>query len=444
MNESGMRRSVSPVLLATLCILASVIVAEGASANGHVLLVKVDDTITTATAELMDEAVRNGEETRAEAIIILLNTPGGQLDATMRIVELIEGSTVPVVSYVYPEGAKAWSAGTLILMSSHVAVMAPHTIIGSAQPVSYSPFGGAEPIEDRKVVNALSLFMSEKARMHGRNETAARLFVEENLNLNTDDALRMKVVEASASSVNELLATINGFTLATAKGSTLVRTEGATVVGHSPSLRVTILKAVSNPLLAYLLFTLGFYALVLGLATPGYGGEVIGAVAILAGLIGLGFDINLGALLIAGLGAALLIAEAYTPGFGLLGGAGLFCLILGGFLIIPFAESKWLIAPEWYTYFTFMTLGVALILGGFTLFMVYKILQARRRRPVMETLIGSEVEAVDEIEEGGAGFVRSKGEYWKARAREKIPTGSKCLVVDKEGPILIVKLGKKE
>ncbi len=413
------------------------------SSSSSVILVSVEDTITGATFEVVDEAIEVGVDMDAEAVVIILDTPGGQLDATMKIVESIEGSVIPVVSYVYPKGAKAWSAGTLILMASHVAAMAPHTVIGSAQPVSYSPIGGSEPVEEDKVLNALSLFMAERARMHGRNETAARLFVEENLNLNSVDAHRMKVVEVLASNLDELFIKIDGFTVATSDGVATLKTRGAPIVEHSPSLRLSILAAISNPLLAYLLFTVGLYALAFGLASPGYGGEVIGAVALLTGLIGLGFDINLGALLIAGLGAVLMIAEAYTPGFGILGGAGLFCLVMGGILIIPFTPSKWLIAPEWYNYFASIALGVAAIIGGFTLFMVYKILQARRKRPVMGGVIGAEVEAVDEMAEGETGFVRYKGEYWKARAEERVKAGSKCSVVDKDGPILIVKPCKK-
>jgi membrane-bound serine protease (ClpP class) len=425
---------------ALLCnILITMAWAQTQPATGHFIVVEIRGLITSAAAEKVEEALKVGSDLQVEAIIIILDTPGGQLDATMRIVESIERSRIPVASFVYPIGAKAWSAGTIILVGSHIAAMAPHTIIGSAQPVSYSPLGGSEPVTDKKVLNAISTFIVERARMHNRNETAARLFVEENLNLNSEDAYRHNVIDVLASDLNDLLRLIDGRMVSTAGGRLTLKTKTASILDYSPSLRVSILTAISNPILAYLLFALGLYALIFGLATPGYGGEVIGAVALLTGLIGLGFDLNLGGLLILGLGALLMIAEAYTAGFGILGGAGIFCLILGGLLLLPYTSPKYLIAPEWYSQFTSIALGVLIVLGIFTLIMIYKILQARRRKPILGGLIGVEVEATEDIERGKTGFVRYMGEYWKARATEKIGAGDKALVIGKDGPILVIR-----
>jgi membrane-bound serine protease (ClpP class) len=428
-----------PIALLILLSFFSTHLSHIEASNSSVIVIEIKDTITAATSDMVEEAVRYGEEVGAEALVIILDTPGGQLDSTFMIIDTIEGSSVPVVSFVSPKGAKAWSAGTLILIGSHVAAMAPHTIIGSAQPVAYSPLGESEPVEESKVLNALSQFITERARMHGRNETAARLFITENLNLNSDDALRINVIDFQASDMDELLVKIDGFTVTTTEGPVTLMTKGANISEYSPSFRVSILRTISNPLLAYLLFTLGIYAFIFGLSSPGYGGEIIGVVALLTGLIGLGFDINLGALLIIGLGAVLMIAEAYTSGFGILGGAGLFCLIIGSLLMIPFTPSQWLVTPEWYGYFVSIVLAVAITLGGFTLLLVYKIFRAKRKKPFIKEVIGSEVEAIEDIEDGKIGFVRFKGEYWQARADGNIKAETKALVIEKDGPRLIIK-----
>ncbi len=207
-----------------------------------------------------------------------MNTPGGQLEATFKIIELIEASKIPVISFVYPSGAKAWSAGTFVLISSHIAAMAPYTIIGSAQPVSYSPIEGSEPIEDSKIINALSAFIAEKAKMHNRNETCARLFVEENLNLNSDYALKFRAIDLIALNIEELVDKLDGIKVKTAYGTSTLRTKNAIRIDYSQSLKVAFLTFISDPILAFLLFSVGLYAIIFGLASPGYGAEVLGAI----------------------------------------------------------------------------------------------------------------------------------------------------------------------
>ena len=406
--------------------------------NVTILITKIDKAITPATAELIEEALKAGDKSNAHAIIILLDTPGGQLEATFKIIELIEASEIPVISFVSPSGAKAWSAGTFILLSSHVAAMAPYTIIGSAQPVSYSPIQGSEPIQDAKIINALSAFISERARMHGRNETCARLFVEENLNLNEDYALKFGAIDIVASNVEELLEKLEGTKVETVSGTLTLRTKEAHYVEYSQSLRVTILTFISDPILAFLLFSIGMYAIIFGLSSPGYGAEVLGAVSLIIGLIGLGFSISMASILLIGFGMVLMLAEAYSPGFGIFGAAGLICLIIGSLFIVPFEGAKWLISPEWYNYFFLIVLSIATILGVFTLFMVYKVLQVRRRKPVIGTLIGGTVEIVDEITPNKIGYVKYKGEYWKAKSKEELRPGMKAVIKRKDGSLLIV------
>ncbi|HID17647.1 TPA: nodulation protein NfeD [Candidatus Bathyarchaeota archaeon] len=408
-------------------------------ALNQVIVVKIDEAITPATSELVQEAYERGLDEGAQAMLLLLDTPGGQLDATMKIIEVIERSKIPWIAYVYPKGAKAWSAGTFIFMASHVAAMAPYALVGSAQPVSYAPLQGSTPVEDPKIVNALSAFITQRARMHGRNATAAELFVKENLNLNAEDALRLGVADLISPGIPELLEAVDGRIVETAFGRFTLKTKGAAIVEHSPSARLSFLSAVSNPIAAYLLFTIGLYALILGLMTPGYGAEVAGAVALILGLIGLGFNLNLAALILMGLGAVLMVAEAYTPGFGALGGAGVICLIIGSLLLIPPGGAKWLISPVWYQRFLAVAILVVGSIGGFMLFAAYKVLRAKRRKPIVkEEIVGETVEVTEDLTPGKVGFVRYKGEYWRASSKRPLKAGSKGIVVGKDGPILII------
>jgi len=400
-----------------------------------VVVASLDGTITKASSDLIEEILEK-DSPELKAVVLLLDTPGGSMDATFKIVESIERSRVPVIGYVYPDGGKAWSAGTYILLSTHVAAMAPHTIAGSCQPVSFSPTEGSKPISDPKTINALIAFLVERAKMHNRNETAARLFIQENLNVNSDEAKKLGVIEVLASSINELLAKVDGMSVKTTKGVETLRLSGARTVKWSPSLRVLFLRSISEPILAFLLFTIGIYALIFGFSTPGLGGEIVGAICLILGLVGLGLTgANTSALLLMGLGAVLLVAELLTPGFGIKGGGGLFCLILGSLLLFP---HPWMVSPQWFEFFITAVIAVSVVLGGFFTFVIYKVVKARRMRPTMKQMLGEIAEAVDEIGPEKLGFVQYQGEYWKAKSDVSIKAGEKVAISAKEGPILIV------
>ena len=384
----------------------------------------------------MSEATRRAEIESVTVVVLLVDTPGGLLSATMTIIDTIERSTVPFIAYVYPSGARAWSAGTFILMASHVAAMAPHTLIGSSQPVSYSPTGGSEPVTDPKTVNALTAFMVERARAHGRNVTAARAFVEQNLNLNAEEALAQGVIEVLAPSLPDVLVAADGKSVQTSTGRVTIQTSHADIEEYGASIRIRLLSIISDPLLASMALLVGLYALVFGISSPGYGAEVIGALLLVIGLIGTGLNVSLGSLILVVLGAILMIAEAYTPGFGLLGGAGFVFIVLGSLLLFPFEATRWIISPEWYTAFVLSILSASIVVGVFTLLMVYKIVRARRLRPVIGELIGQTVEVVDEIQPGGTGYVKYRGEYWKAKSSSLLRPGASARIVGKDGPIL--------
>jgi len=406
----------------------------------HIVAVKLDGAITTMSTEVVGEALKEAEALNTP-LLLLIDTPGGNLDATMKIIELIERATVPVIGYVYPQGAKAWSAGTYILLSTHIAAMAPHTIMGSAQPVAYNPLGGTQPINDTKTINALTTFLVERARMHGRNETAAARFIKENLNLSAEEAKKMGVIEFIAESVEDLLKMVNGVEVQTFTGPYRIKTTGLSVVFWEPSLRLQILKVLSDPLLSYILFILGLYALIFGVTSPGYGSEVIGAICLILGLIGLGLTgVFIGGLILIALGAILLLAELLTPGFGLIGGAGFVCIIIGGLLLFPtLPTGPWLISPDLLNSLLLTTLIIPLTIGVFFIFAAYKVIQARRRPPAVRGMVGEVCIAVEDIPKGSIGLVRYGAEYWQATSDQDITKGQKVRVIQKDGPILKVK-----
>jgi membrane-bound serine protease (ClpP class) len=371
-------------------------------------------------------------------VIITLSTPGGTLDAMLRIIQSIDNSQVPVIGYVTPQGATAWSAGTYILMATHLAAMAPSTIIGSCQPVEYSVTGSV-PVNDSKIINAVLQVMVTQAGNRGRNVTLASEFVTENTNVNDAGALASGVIEIRASSLEDLLQQADGRAVNTIVGNTTLHIAGAQVEQYSYSIRDIVLGALSDPLLANILFIVGIFGLIYGFSTPGAGGEVIGGICLIMGVIGMGFDVNLTAVVAIIIGAVLLIYELLTPGFGVIGTGGIILLALGALFIVPFSPEKWALPAQYYTTFTEAIIAAALVFGAIFGFAAYKIIQVRRRKPTIRTEISGEtVEATDGAKPGEVGFVMYKGELWNARSASGLKKGQRYRVLSKDGPVLVV------
>lgn len=414
-------------------ILLLLLMGGSAYAEGPVLAVKLDGAITPASDDVIRAAVQEAESGNYQAMIVILNTPGGGLTETMDIIGQIENTSLPVIGYVYPEGATAWSAGTIILMSSDVAAMSPHTIIGSAQPVELSPTGGTTPINDTKTINAIVALIEEKARVHGRNTTAAGAFVLKNLNLNADDAKKYGVVEYVSSDPQDLLRQVNGLKI---KNTTL-NTAGSQVQYFEPPLGLSLLMILSDPMLAGILLLIGLYALIFGLSSPGWGAEAFGAISLTLGLIGLGFDVNFAALVLIALGAGLILFEIHSHAFGILAAAGLICIIVGSILLVPTSFPEWYLPGQYQRSLATAFIVPSLILGAFLAFVVYKVARVRFAPPVTNQFVGEEALAIEKI--APRGYVLFHGEYWRAESDEPINTREKVVVVDKKGSVLKVR-----
>ena len=131
-------------------------------------LIELDGAITPITVRLLDTAIARARTERAQALVVMLNTPGG-LERSMRsMVQSILNSDIPVIVYVGPTGARAASAGVFITMAGHVAAMAPATNIGAAHPVAA---GGGQMDKEmsKKVENDAAAFARSIATERGRN-----------------------------------------------------------------------------------------------------------------------------------------------------------------------------------------------------------------------------------------------------------------------------------
>ncbi len=402
--------------------------------GAQVIVVELNDAITPVSDDIVSEALENARQSDAQALVITMNTPGGGLEETKKILDHIQNSPVPVIGYVYPNGATAWSAGTIILLATDVAAMAPNTIIGSAQPVEMTG-EGIKPITEEKIVNAVVALAQEKAKQHGRNETAAGQFITANLNLDAEKAKEAKVIEVVASSIEDLLVKVDGMTV---KGKVL-RTSGDKYTYHSPSLRLNLMGILSNPILASLFLFIGIYSLIFGLTSPGYGAEIFGVIAISLGLIGLGFSINVAGLFLIAFGIGLLLFELHISTFGIIGVAGIACVALGSILLVPTGYPN-MYGTEFQTSIVISLLVPAIVFGVFLAIAIYKVMEIRRKKPVIGDFIGDTARTIDEITPEGKGYVRYQGELWLAKSEGNIEPGKKVVIKSKDGPVLMVEM----
>ncbi len=408
--------------------------------NTSVLLVDITDTIDQSTVETLSESMREAERRDVQAIILLIDTPGGGLTQTFEIADMIHDSEIPVVGYVYPSGSSAWSAGTFILMSTHVAAMADHTIIGSCQPVEIS-FEGTRIINDSKIINALTEWMQERASMYQRNATLAQEFITKNRNVNATVAYETGVIEYKASTINNLLSEIDGLNVTTVNTTIILHTAGAEQIKYTPSLKIQIMKFISNPVLISLLLMIGIFALIFGISAPGYGAEVFGGIAILLSLIGSGFSLPAISIIFIIIGCLLLAIEIFAlPGFGVVGIGGVICLVLGSIFLIPsYPTREWLISREYMIDALLVTIVVVIFFACFFVFLLYKVLEIRKKRATIGVFIGETAVTIDQITPEKPGYVRFNGELWQAKSEKTIEPNIKVIILKKDEIFLIVK-----
>ncbi len=428
-------------LLVTSLILAVSVTNAETVVGPKVYVFRFDGKIINqGLATALINALGKAESENA-LLLLIIDTPGGELDATEQIVKAILNSAIPVIGYVYPKGATAWSAGTIILLSCHIAAMAPGTAIGAAQPVMYGP-EGFQPVNYSKILNPVAELAQTISKERGRNETAAYEFVTRNLTLNYEEALKSHVIDVVADNIPDLLAKIDGTIVKTSYGEVKVSTKGYILEEYKWSLGEMLSNTLADPLIANVLLMFGFYILLISLFTGHYPMIAVGLLLFILGLFGMGFTINTISTILIIAGVILLVIELVTPGFGILGTTGIVMIALGFILLPIYLPESWYITPEFYVRFLTAGLIIGFLASGFFAFVIYKVVKAKRAKPLIWTIIGAKGKALDDISPEKEGFVLINGEYWMAISDEKISAGDEVVVVDKVGPKLKVKKAK--
>jgi membrane-bound serine protease (ClpP class) len=399
----------------------------------------VDGTILPVIADYIDRGISQAEENGATACIIELDTPGGLLDSTDKIVSKIMNARVPIVVYVSPVNAWAASAGTFITLSAHIAAMTPGTTIGAAHPVSA---GGEEIPEDQmqKIVEFSAKWMETIAEKRGRNVEEARLAVTESKSFSDSEALEYNLIDLRADNLESLIAQIDGWEVTLASGQELVIDTADYVQTRNEMNAIEqFLQTISDPNIAYILFTLATIGLITEISNPGlvFPG-VAGGISLFLAFYSLGvLDAYWGGIALLLLAVGLLIAEYFTTTFGLLTAGGIVSLVMGSLILFthtPGVEvSPGLIA------------GVAVGFTAFAVFVVGAIIRGQRRRKATgaEGMIATTAIAKTPLDPTGT--VLAQGELWTATSEGgKVTPGEEVIITKVEALKLWVTKKLKE
>jgi membrane-bound serine protease (ClpP class) len=401
--------------------------------SADVYEIAVQGVISPPVSAFIGDSLRKAVDARASALLILLDTPGG-LDTAMReIVKAMMDAPIPTIVYVYPSGARAASAGTIILIAAQVAAMAPGTNVGAAHPVNVGS-GKMDKEMMAKVVQDAQAYARSLAAKRGRNVEWAAKAVRESVSVTASEALSANVIDVMADNVGDLLSKIDGRVVEVGTGRVALHTKGARIVNVEMPFKYRLLSYISDPSVAYLLMMIGFYGILFEIYSPGtiFPGVIGGICLILALYAFQTIPISYAGLSLILLGVIFFVVELKVASHGLLGIAGVISIVIGSVMLIDLPQS-WL-SISWQS---IATVAVVSVIFFFTVLSYAVKAQLSKVRTGREGMIGEAGVARSNIAPSGKVFLH--GELWDARADEPIQAGERVVIVAVEGMVVKVK-----
>ena len=400
----------------------------------NVVILDINSAIGPITVKLIEKSIQQAEESDAEALVIRLNTPGGLTNSTWKITTAILNANVPVIVFVWPPGARAGSAGVFITYSAHIAAMSSGTNIGAATPIQME--GKIDSTLAKKVTNDAVANLRSIAEKRGRNQDWVERAIRDGESITATEAFDSNVVDLIADGITELLEKIDGMEVILPHYTDTLRTAGATTTKVKKSFSDEILEVISNPNIAFILFTLGTLGLAMELYHPGaiVPGVVGGICIILAFFSFQTLPINYSGVALILFAIILFLLEIKVPSYGILSIGGVVSLVLGGLFLID--------SPGPYLKVSIgVIISVVVFTAAFFLFALRYVVKAHRKQVVtgVEGLIGQTAEVREKIDPEGLVYVA--GALWKAVADEPIDVNVRVVIVAVDG--MVVKVEKK-
>ncbi len=427
--------------LGALFFIATAGIAETA-AKGRYAVLKLDGSVNPIVAEYIATSIEKASEENMKFVVIQMDTPGGFLNATRDIVKAIMGSDIPVVVYTYPKGAQAASAGGFIMLSAHVAVMAPGTEIGAMSPVSMMPTMGQDQNRDKseedvmgkKVMNDTAAYAKSLAQKRNRNVDWALRAVRDAISSTYREALRAGVIDFIAEDMDDLIEKLDGRKVSINGSTVTIRTGGLTEVTVEMDWKQRFLNYFADPQLVMLLFLIAVVGIGMefknpGMIVPG----ALGGVSLFMFLMAVRvLPINVVGLILIILAVGLFVAELYITSYGLLTIGGIASFVFGSMILFDSPLPGGQIPLP-----TIITTVVLLLL--FMFIVVRAIINVHNTRITtgVEGLVGDTGVVLNDF--SGKGKIRIKGEIWNALSDEELKKDDQVVVTEVKGMDLAVK-----
>ena len=400
-----------------------------AMAENEVFIIELEGPINPGTAMYVTRGLEKAVKQGAGLAILRLDTPGGLASSMRTIMKAMLNSPIPIAVWVGPSGAGAASAGVMVTVAAHIASMAPGTNIGAAHPVT----AGGKDIDktmSEKVVNDMAAYARGIAEDKGRNGEWVEKAIRESVSITADEALENNVIDLVAKDIDDLLQKIDGKEIRVSGRKVTLKTAGLKKTYFRPGWRDRVLKTISDPNIAYILMMIGLAGLYFELSHPGaiFPG-VIGAISLILAFFSFQtLPVNYAGLILITLAIIFFIAEVKVTSYGILSIGGLISLTLGSIMLFEdVSVSLKLMLPT------------ILLVGGFFVVVASLAFRAYRARPMSgsDGLMGEVGLVKERIDPEGLIFVH--GEYWRAKAGERVEPGEKVEVEGVDGLILSVK-----
>jgi membrane-bound serine protease (ClpP class) len=420
------------IVLVVLSISFSAGSAHAASSGAHVDVVTLNNDISPASLHYLTSAITTAESDGATALVVAINTPGGDLASmeSMKIAELNSG--VPIISYVSPTGGWAASAGAFVTLAAPVAAMAPGTTIGASSPVT-STGGDIGSTEKAKIEGVLTADMTSIQKRYNRSVDPALKMITNATAYTDQQAYDNKIIDLRASSLSDLLSQVDGRSVTLNTGLVTLHTTGVSIQTISASTFDTLYSLLLDPNVIFLLFIVAVIGLFVEISHPGIIlPGVVGAISLILFLFGAGsISPNWAGLALMALAFVLLVLDVKLTTHGVLTLGAIASLIFGALLFFnsggPYAGPQ---------VNTALVIGMAGFVGLLGLYVVMIIVRIRRQRVTTGTegMVGAIAIAMTPLMPEGR--VDYSGENWLAvldNPAISLDPGSEVRIVSVEG-----------